>query len=69
MAYTPQPDTSAVATPAFADNFDPYAASTDFRGSNIIAEELDNHRTDSVMALNSALCRFRNMRRAGRHPR
>ena len=66
VAYTSQPITPA---PAFADSYDPYAATTDFRGSNIIAEELDNFRTDSATALNNALIRFRNMRRAGRHPR
>lgn len=69
VVYTPHPGTPAIANATFADNFDPYAATTDFRGSNIIAEELDNHRGDSAIALNSALTRFRNMRRAGRHPR
>lgn len=66
VAYTSQPITPA---PTFADSYDPYAATTDFRGSNIIAEELDSFRTDSATALNNALIRFRNMRRAGRHPR
>ena len=69
VAYTPQPITPVAVTPTFADSYDPYAATTDFRGSNIIAEELDNFRTDSATALNNALVRFRNMRRAGRHPR
>lgn len=68
VTYTPVPGTPVIAS-GFADNFDPYAATTDFRGSNIIAEELDNHRGGSAAALNGALTRFRNMRRAGRHPR
>ncbi|KAL8790986.1 MAG: hypothetical protein Q9195_006131 [Heterodermia aff. obscurata] len=68
VAYPPQPITHVV-PPTFADSYDPYAATTDFRGSNIIAEELDSFRTDSATALNNALIRFRNMRRAGRHPR
>ena len=68
-AYPPQPMTPVAVTPAFTDSYDPYAATTDFRGSNIIADELDNFRTNSATALDNALVRFRNMRRAGRHPR
>lgn len=60
----------AVMTPStYADSFDPYAATTDHRGSAVIAEELDSHRARSDAALHEALLRFRNMRRAGRHPR
>ena len=69
VSYTPQPTTPVTPSSAFADNFDPYAVTTDFRGSNIIAEELDNCRGGSAAALDGALTRFRNMRRAGRHPR
>ena len=67
----PYPEVSPVPTvPTHDDTFDPYAASTDFRGSTLIADELErgnNNRKGS--RLNEALNRFRNMRRAGRHPR
>ena len=49
------------------DSYDPYTATTDYRGSTIIAEELENHRGSA--GLNEALMKFRNIRRAGRHPR
>lgn len=65
-AFTPQP-TPAVSVGTFADSYDPYAAATDYRGSTIIAEELENRRNSA--GLNEALMRFRNIRRAGRHPR
>lgn len=66
-AFTPQPSPALSATPSFADSFDPYAATTDYRGSTIIAEELETRRNSA--GLNEALQRFRNIRRAGRHPR
>lgn len=73
-AFSPAPYTlkasPAVTTAStYADSFDPYAATTDHRGSAIIADELDNHRIRPDAALHEALSRFRNMRRAGRHPR
>ena len=49
------------------DNFDPYGPTTDFKGSTVIIEELENHRNGR--GLNEALTRFRNIRRGGRHPR
>ena len=57
--------------PVYEDNFDPYAASTDFKGSALIADELEKgiNGRNKVSRLNEALGRFRNMRRAGRHPR
>jgi pentatricopeptide repeat protein len=57
--------------PTYEDTFDPYAASTDFKGSALIADELErgNGGRAKVSRLNEALGRFRNMRRAGRHPR
>ena len=64
--YTPKLGPAVTIPATFADSFDPYATSTDHRGSALIAEELENHRT---AGLNEALLRFRNMRRAGRHPR
>ena len=59
------------AAPTYEDTFDPYAASTDFKGSSLIADELErgNGGRAKVSRLNEALGRFRNMRRAGRHPR
>ena len=57
--------------PSYEDTFDPYAASTDFKGSAVIADELErgNGGRSKASRLNEALSRFRNMRRAGRHPR
>ncbi|MCJ1342036.1 hypothetical protein MMC31_000216 [Peltigera leucophlebia] len=52
-----------------SDSFDPYSATTDYKGSALIAEELEIHRPRSDAGLNEALIRYRNMRRAGRHPR
>lgn len=59
------------AAPTYEDTFDPYAASTDFKGSALIADQLErgNGGRAKVSRLNEALGRFRNMRRAGRHPR
>lgn len=63
----------AASTPAtsvsYNDTFDPYASSTDFRGSSIISDELERYNSSNGANLNEALIRFRNMRRAGRHPR
>jgi pentatricopeptide repeat protein len=68
QSFTPVP---YVPVPTYEDTFDPYAASTDFKGSALIAEELEkgNGGRNKVPRLNEALARFRNMRRAGRHPR
>ena len=64
---SPHP-TPAVSLPsALTDSYDPYAATTDYRGSSIIVEELESRRNGP--GLNEALMRFRNIRRAGRHPR
>ncbi|KAI8631928.1 hypothetical protein F5Y19DRAFT_380484 [Xylariaceae sp. FL1651] len=51
------------------DNFDPYAPTTDFKGSSIISDELEGAHGRKGPRLQEALSRFRNMRRAGRHPR
>jgi len=58
-------------TPTYEDTFDPYAASTDFKGSSLIADELERGSGPraKVSRLNDALGRFKNIRRAGRHPR
>lgn len=66
-AFTPQPTPAISSVGSFPDTYDPYAAATDYRGSTIIAEELENRRNSA--GLNEALMRFRNIRRAGRHPR
>ncbi|EEP75848.1 conserved hypothetical protein [Uncinocarpus reesii 1704] len=65
--YSPAPKASPALKPE--DSFDPYAHSTDFRGSSIIAEELENTRGRAEDHLNTAMIKFRNMRRIGRHPR
>lgn len=65
--FTP---TQYPAVPAYEDNFDPYSASTDFKGSALIADELERgNGSRKASKLNDALARFRNIRRAGRHPR
>src|SRR5699024_7228758 len=50
-------------------SFDPYAHSTDFRGSALIADELESSSGRLESHLNEALRRLKNMRRAGTHPR
>ncbi|KAN0096363.1 putative pentatricopeptide repeat-containing protein [Hyaloscypha variabilis] len=68
QSFTP---VSYAPAPTYEDTFDPYASSTDFKGSALIAEELEKGTggRNKVSRLNEALGRFRNMRRAGRHPR
>ncbi|KAF7512243.1 hypothetical protein GJ744_002405 [Endocarpon pusillum] len=51
------------------DSFDPYAHNTDFRASSTIAEQLESTTGRLENHLSDALSRFRNVRRAGRHPR
>ncbi|MCJ1409282.1 hypothetical protein MMC19_003361 [Ptychographa xylographoides] len=53
----------------YSETFDPYASMIDHRGSAIIVEELEKQGPKSGASLNEALMRFRNIRRAGRHPR
>jgi pentatricopeptide repeat protein len=59
----------APAAPTFEDQYDPYAASTDNKGSVVITELLEKTHGRSASHLNEALMKFKNMRRAGRHPR
>ncbi|CAF9914056.1 hypothetical protein IMSHALPRED_001518 [Imshaugia aleurites] len=66
-AFTPQPTPAVSSVGSFTDSYDPHGATTDYRGSTNIVEELENHRNSA--GLNEALMRFRNIRRAGRHPR
>ncbi|KAI5292202.1 hypothetical protein KEM52_006542 [Ascosphaera acerosa] len=51
------------------DKFDPYARTTDFRGSAQIAEILEATHGRPHQHLTTALAKFRDMRRVGRHPR
>jgi pentatricopeptide repeat protein len=79
----PKPKTAAVAQPMspispvtrstfieqplMADNYDPYAHTTDFRASKIISDMLEGPVGRIENHLSDALGRFRNVRRAGRH--
>lgn len=67
IPYPAQP----VAPPArvYEDSYDPYAATTDNKGSVAITELLEKTHGRSASHLNEALMKFKNMRRAGRHPR
>lgn len=67
FATSPFESTGSVAS--YEDTFDPYAHSTDFKGSSLISDELEGSHGRKGPKLNDALARFRNMRRAGRHPR
>ena len=69
QSFTPTPSLASAMPTTYADTSDPYAATTDYRGSTIIVEELENHHARNGAGLNEALMRFRNIRRAGRHPR
>jgi pentatricopeptide repeat protein len=64
-AYVPV----ASPAPAFEESFDPYAATTDNKGSVAITDLLEKTHGKFSSHLNEALLRFKNMRRAGRHPR
>ncbi|KAF2869732.1 pentatricopeptide repeat protein [Massariosphaeria phaeospora] len=57
------------AGPTFEDSYDPYAATTDNKGSVAITELLEKTHGRPASHLNEALMKFKNMRRAGRHPR
>ena len=64
---SPYPSTPTVSS--FEDTFDPYAHNTDFKGSSLISDELEGSHGRKGPRLHDALARFRNIRRAGRHPR
>ena len=52
------------------ESYDPYAASTDFKGSMAIVDLLEKGGSKGQGSrLDDALSRFKNMRRVGRHPR
>ncbi|KAK3936659.1 putative pentatricopeptide repeat protein [Diplogelasinospora grovesii] len=67
VSASPFPSTPTV--PSYEDTFDPYAHNTDFKGSSLISDELEGSHGRKGPKLHDALTRFRNMRRAGRHPR
>lgn len=68
--FMPAPYQQPAAQPSFEDTYDPYAQSTDFKGSSLIVEELERgNGKGKGSRLNEALNRFRNIRRVGRHPR
>ncbi|KAE8396052.1 hypothetical protein BDV23DRAFT_168338 [Aspergillus alliaceus] len=68
--HTPVSEMSSTMTSAPSeDSFDPYAYATDFKGSALIAEQLESTSGRPESHLNEALTRLRTMRRSGRHPR
>ncbi|KAL1868613.1 hypothetical protein Plec18167_008204 [Paecilomyces lecythidis] len=67
--YTPVSESPVSSATSTEDTFDPYAYATDYRGSAIIADELENTSGRADSHLNEALQKFKNMRRVGRHPR
>ena len=66
---TPVSEPSTMSSMPSDVSFDPYAHSTDFRGSALIADELESNSGRLESHLNEALLRLKNMRRAGTHPR
>ncbi|RAK96655.1 pentatricopeptide repeat protein [Aspergillus ibericus CBS 121593] len=67
--HSPSSDMSTMSPVSSEESFDPYAYATDFRGSSMIADELESTSGKPEAHLNDALSRVRNMRRNGRHPR
>jgi pentatricopeptide repeat protein len=64
------PSPAPMSSPAYESIKDPYNASTDVKGSSLIADELErNFGKSNASRLNEALAKFKNIRRAGRHPR
>ncbi|KAL1303592.1 hypothetical protein AAFC00_006957 [Neodothiora populina] len=63
------PPPPAPVQPVYDDTFDPYAGQTDNKGSVAITDLLEKSQGKSAATLTEALTKFRNIRRAGRHPR
>lgn len=59
--------TPTTPAPMSEDSYDPYAANTDYKGSALIADNLEAN--PPRMRLGEALKTFKNIRRTGRHPR
>ncbi|KAF2761716.1 hypothetical protein EJ05DRAFT_434330 [Pseudovirgaria hyperparasitica] len=75
-AYSPAPypimgqaPPAPVPVAPYEDNHDPYAATTDNKGSVAITDLLEKTYGEYSSHLNEALSKFKNIRRAGRHPR
>lgn len=68
-SFSTSPYESSGSVSSYEDTFDPYAHNTDFKGSAVISDELEGAHGRKGSKLNDALARFRNIRRAGRHPR
>lgn len=69
QTMTASPYQSTQTSASYEDTFDPYAHNTDFKGSSLIAGDLEGSHGRKGPRLGDALNRFKNMRRAGRHPR
>ncbi|ROV95267.1 hypothetical protein VPNG_08979 [Cytospora leucostoma] len=67
--FSTSPYHSSTPVSSYEDTFDPYAHNTDFKGSSLISDELEGAHGRRGSKMNDALARFRNIRRAGRHPR
>jgi pentatricopeptide repeat protein len=70
--YTPVSEASSQinsSTTSSEDNYDPYAYTTDYRGSTIISDELEASTRRIDTRLNEAMTKLRNIRRLSRHPR
>lgn len=69
QSFATSPFESTASVSSYDDTYDPYAHNTDFKGSSLISDDLEGVHGRKGPKLNDALTRFRNMRRAGRHPR
>ncbi|KAJ2905470.1 hypothetical protein MKZ38_005346 [Zalerion maritima] len=69
QTFSTSPFSSTPTVSSYEDTYDPYAHNTDFKGSSLISDELEGSHGRKGPRLGDALHRFRNMRRAGRHPR
>jgi pentatricopeptide repeat protein len=69
QTFTNSPPVSTPTVSSFDESYDPYVQTTDFKGSSLIADDLEGNHGRKGPRLNEALGRFRNIRRAGRHPR
>ena len=63
------PPSPVVEVQSTNETYDPYAYNTDYRASTMIADQLESTTGRPETHLQDALSRFRNVRRAGRHPR
>lgn len=69
QSHGSSPFLSSSAGPGTEEEFDPYAQNTDFKGSSLIAEDLEGYHGRRGSRLQIALNRLHNMRAAGRHAR